>query len=212
MTTRQSTETVIDANLTLGHYWRDLWRYRGLFYFLAWRDLVVRYKQTAIGVAWSVLRPFLAMVVLTVIFGKVAKLPAGGAPYPVLVYAAMLPWQFFANTFTVGSGSLVENNRLVSKVYFPRVILPVGSMIVSGVDFLISCTILGGLMVWYGFAPDWKVVFLPLFFLLAMVASMGAETVAAVAPSNAPALKQVRTAQVKIGDLEDLEQAARRRP
>ena len=155
------------------HYWRDLWRYRELFYFLAWRDLLVRYKQTVIGVAWALLRPFLTMVVFTVVFGKIAGLPSGGVPYPILVFAGMLPWQFFSNALSESSGSLVSNANLISKVYFPRLIVPAGAVIVGFVDFLISFVIMAALMVWYGFLPGMQILTLPLWILLAFLAAIG---------------------------------------
>ena len=126
---------VIEAGRTELHYWKDLWRYRELFFFLSWRDILVRYKQTAIGVAWSVIRPLLTMIVFTVIFGKLAKFPSEGIPYPILVYAAMLPWQFFANSLSESSNSLITNANMLSKVYFPRIIMPASAVIVSLVDF-----------------------------------------------------------------------------
>jgi len=165
---------VIEAGHTERHYWKDLWRYRELFYFLAWRDLLVRYKQTVIGIAWAVLRPFLIMVVFTLIFGKLAKLPSDNAPYPILVFAALLPWQFFANAFSEAGNSLVSNANMISKVYFPRVVMPASAVIVSFVDFLISGVILVGLMFWYGFTPDWRILTLPLFTVIAFAAAMGA--------------------------------------
>ncbi|NCZ97313.1 ABC transporter permease, partial [bacterium] len=154
---------VLEPGRAERHYWRDLWRYRELFYFLAWRDLLVRYKQTAIGVAWALLRPFLTMVVFTVVFGKIAGLPSGGIPYPILVFAGMLPWQFFSNALSESSGSLVSNANLISKVYFPRMIVPAGAVIVGFVDFLISFVIMAALMVWYGFAPGIQILTLPLW-------------------------------------------------
>ena len=135
-------ELVIEAGKTGRQYWKDLWNYRELFYFLAWRDILVRYKQTVIGIAWAVLRPFLTMVVLTIVFGKLAKLPSEGAPYPILVFAALLPWQFFANALSESSNSLIGNANLISKVYFPRLVVPTSSVIVSLVDFIISGFIL----------------------------------------------------------------------
>lgn len=156
------------------HYWRDIWRYRELFYFLAWRDILVRYKQTAIGIAWSVLRPLATMLVFTIVFGKLAKLPSNGVPYPVMVFSAMLPWQFFANSLTESSNSLIDNSNLLTKVYFPRLIVPAGSVIVGLVDFLISFVILGGLMAWYHCIPDMRVLLLPLFLAMAFLASFGA--------------------------------------
>lgn len=165
---------IIESGRSLRHYWRDLLVYRELLYFLAWRDILVRYKQTVIGVAWSVIRPFLTMVVFTVVFGKIAKLPSDGVPYPILVYAAMLPWQFFANALQESSNSLINNTNLLTKVYFPRLVLPLAAVVVSLVDFLISMAILVVLMLWYQFWPDWKIITLPLFLLLALCAAMGA--------------------------------------
>lgn len=170
----EQPEIVIKPGMGAMHYWRDLWRYRELFIFLAWRDILVRYKQTTIGIAWSILRPFLTMLVFTVVFDKLAKLPSNGVPYPIMVYAAMLPWQFFANSLTESSNSLIDNSNLLTKVYFPRLIVPAGSVIVCVVDFLISAVILGGLMAWYRFVPDVKILFLPIFFAMAFMASFGA--------------------------------------
>lgn len=168
------TTLVIEAGRTEKHYWLDLWRYRELFYFLAWRDILVRYKQTVIGIAWALIRPFLTMLVFTVVFGKLAKLPSEGVPYPILVFAAMLPWQFFSNALSEASNSLVGNANLISKVYFPRLIIPASSVITSFVDFLISGAILVGLMVWYQFVPGWRVLYLPVFIGIAFAAAMGA--------------------------------------
>ncbi len=165
---------VLEAGRREKNYWKDIWNYRELFYFLAWRDILVRYKQTAIGVAWSVLRPLATMLVFSIVFGKLAKLPSNGVPYPIMVFAALLPWQFFANSLTESSNSLIDNSNLLTKVYFPRVIVPTGSIIVSMVDFLISAVILGGLMAWYSFVPDMRILFLPAFFMLAFFASFGA--------------------------------------
>lgn len=168
-------ELVIEAGRTEAQYFRDLWRYRELFYFLAWRDILVRYKQTAIGVAWALIRPFLTMVVFTVVFGRLANLPSeGGAPYPILVFAAMLPWQFFANALSECSNSLITNANLISKVYFPRLVVPTSAVIVSFVDFLISGLILLGLMAWYQEVPSWRVLLLPVFVAIAFAAAMGA--------------------------------------
>ena len=167
-------ELVIEAGRVEKQYWKDVWRYRQLFYFLAWRDLLVRYKQTVIGVAWAVLRPLLTMVVFTVVFGKLARLPSeGNAPYSILVYAAMLPWQFFSTSLTESSNSLILNANLVSKIYFPRLIVPAGSVITSFVDFVISFTILVAIMAWYQYWPDWRVLFLPLFVVVALGAAIG---------------------------------------
>src|SRR6202167_2754105 len=139
---------LIEAGGTAGQYWRDLWRYRELFYFLAWRDLLVRYKQTVVGVSWSLIRPLLTMVVLTVVFGKFGKMPSGGVPYPLLVFCGMLPWGFFSTAFTESGNSLVWNANLISKIYFPRVVIVVSSIITSFVDFLISAAFLVVLMLW----------------------------------------------------------------
>jgi len=167
-------DLIIEPGHGIRHYWCDIWRYRELFFFLAWRDILVRYKQTAIGIAWSVLRPLLTMVVFTIVFGKLAKLPSNGVPYPIMVYAAMLPWQFFANSLTECSNSLIDNSNLLTKVYFPRMVVPFSSVIVSMVDFLISCVILVGLMAWYRFIPDMRMLVLPAFFMMAFMASFGA--------------------------------------
>lgn len=164
---------VIQAGRTEKEYWRDLWRYRELFYFLAWRDILVRYKQTVIGIAWALLRPFLTMVVFSIVFGKLANLPSDGVPYPILVFAAMLPWQFFANALAECSNSVINNSQLISKVYFPRLIVPASSVIVSFVDFMISGMILLGLMAWYSFLPSWRILTLPIFVLIAFAAAMG---------------------------------------
>ena len=164
---------IIEAGRTERHYWKDIWHYRELFYFLAWRDILVRYKQTTVGVLWALLRPF-PMIVFTIVFSKLAKLPSeGNAPYPVMVFAAMLPWQFFANSLSEASNSLVGNANLISKIYFPRLIIPASSVITSFVDFLISGIILIGLMLWYQFMPGWRIITLPLFIGIAFAASMG---------------------------------------
>ncbi len=170
-----SKELVIEAGRSESQYWKDLWKYRELFYFLAWRDILVRYKQTVIGMAWALIRPFLTMVVFTFVFSVLAKLPSeGNAPYPILVFAALLPWQFFSGALTECSNSLVNNANLLSKVYFPRLIVPTSAVIVSFVDFMISGIILLGLMAYYNFIPDWRILTLPLFILIAFAASIGA--------------------------------------
>lgn len=167
-------EFIIEAGRTERHYWRELWRYRELFAVLAWRDISVRYKQTAIGVGWAVIRPLLTMVVFTIIFGKIAKLPSdGAAPYAILVFAGMLPWIFFSSALTEASNSLIANSNLIGKVYFPRMIVPTAAVVVAFVDFIVSFSVLVALLVWYGFAPSWHIVFLPGFVALAFLASLG---------------------------------------
>lgn len=173
MRTPSETTIVLEAGRTERHYWRDLWRYRELFFFLAWRDILVRYKQTVIGIAWALGRPFLTMLVFTLVFSKLAKLPSEDAPYPILVFAAILPWQFFASSFTGAGDSLISNAGMISKVYFPRLVIPASAVIVSFIDFLFSSVILIGLMIWYGFAPSARIVTLPLFILVAFAAAMG---------------------------------------
>jgi lipopolysaccharide transport system permease protein len=165
---------IIEAGRADRHYWRDLWRYRELFLFLSWRDILVRYKQTALGLAWSLLRPFFTMVVFTLVFNKLAKLPSDGVPYPILVFAALLPWQFFSNAFVGAGDSVVNDSGMISKVYFPRLIIPASAVIVSFVDFLISVGIMVGLMFWYGFSPNMRMFTLPLFTFIAFAAAMGA--------------------------------------
>ena len=167
-------EIIIEAGRAEKNYWKDLWRFRELFYILAWRDIKVRYKQTIIGAAWGIIRPLLTMIIFTVVFSKVAKLPSeGNVPYAIMVYAAMLPWQFFANALSESSGSLVGNANLITKVYFPRLIIPASSVIVSLIDFAISFIILVGLCLWYQYIPSWHIVFLPLFILLVFFVAFG---------------------------------------
>jgi lipopolysaccharide transport system permease protein len=165
----------IEAGRTEKNYWQDLWRYRELFYILAWRDIKVRYKQTALGAAWSILRPLLATGVFTLVFGRIAGLPgAGNAPYALLVYAAMLPWQFFANALSESSNSLIGNANLITKVYFPRLIIPAGAVITALVDFALALLILPGLLLFYQFSPSWRLVFLPIFTVLVCFTALGA--------------------------------------
>ena len=165
---------VIEHGRAERHYWRDLWRYRELFRVLAWRDISVRYKQTVIGAAWALIRPFLTMVVFTVIFGKLAGLPSdGAAPYALMVFTGLLPWSFFATALTDASNSLIGNANLISKVYFPRLIVPIAAVTVAFVDFLISFAILVGLMVWYAFVPGWHILLLPIFTAVAFITSFG---------------------------------------
>lgn len=169
-----SRTLIIEPGLAEKHYWRDLWRYRELFFVLAWRDVAVRYKQTVIGLAWALIQPLATMLVFTIIFGKVAKLPSEGAePYALMVYAGLLPWQLFATSLTGASNSLIGNANLISKVYFPRLIVPTSAVVVAFVDFLVSFAILACLMIWYQFLPGWQILTLPFFILMAFLASLG---------------------------------------
>lgn len=164
----------IEAGRAEKHYWTDLWQYRELFYILSWRDITVRYKQTVIGVLWAILRPLLTMIIFTIIFSKLAKLPSdGNAPYAIMVFAAMLPWQFFSSSIADASNSLIGNTQLITKVYFPRIIIPISSVVTSFIDFLVSFVILVFLMVYYHFIPSWHIIFLPIFLLIAFLASAG---------------------------------------
>ena len=165
---------VIEAGRRERNYWLDLWRYRELFRVLAWRDLSVRYKQTVIGLLWALIRPVLSMLVLTIIFGRIARLPSDGtAPYPLMVLAGILPWTFFSTGLSEASNSLINNANLISKVYFPRLIVPTATVVVALVDFLISFSILVQLMAWYQFIPGWQILVLPVFVLLAFFANIG---------------------------------------
>jgi len=171
--TRETSEIVIAADRDDRHYWLDLWRFRELFYFLAWRDVLVRYKQTLIGIAWSLLRPILTMVIFTLVFSKLAKLPSGGAPYPLLVFSAMLPWHFFGSAILDAGGSLIGGSNLLSKVYFPRLIVPASAMVAALLDFAISLVVLVALMLWYRHYPGIAVLALPLFLLLVVTVAFG---------------------------------------
>ncbi|MES2597856.1 MAG: ABC transporter permease [Verrucomicrobiota bacterium] len=167
------SKLVIEAGRASRQYWADLWRYRELFGFLAWRDILVRYKQTVIGVAWAVLRPLLTILIGAGVFGTLARLPSDGVPYAIMVCAGTLPWYFFSSALTESAGSLVGNANLISKIYFPRMILPASAVVVAFVDFAISLVILVGLMVWYQVMPTWRLLALPLFTALAFVTAMG---------------------------------------
>jgi lipopolysaccharide transport system permease protein len=164
---------VIEAGRAGHHYWLDIWRYRDLFFFLVWRDILVRYKQTVIGIAWVVIRPIMTMLVFTLVFGKLAKLPSDGVPYSLMVFSGMLPWFFFSSALSESSNSMVANSNLLSKVYFPRIIVPTSAIIVCLVDFLLSFLVLVPFMFYYGLFPDWKIVTIPFFLLLAVMASLG---------------------------------------
>lgn len=165
---------VIEAGKADRHYWRDVWHFRELFYFLSWRDILVRYKQTVIGVLWAIIRPVLTAVVFAFVFGKLAKLPSAGVPYIILVFAGMLPWQFFAAALTEASNSLIGNANMISKIYFPRIIVPGAAMIVALIDFLISLGILAILMAGYQILPTWRLLFIPAFITVAFFAAFGA--------------------------------------
>jgi lipopolysaccharide transport system permease protein len=168
-------ELLLKRGHTEKNYWRDLWRYRELFYFLAWRDILVRYKQTVIGIAWAVIQPFLTTVVFTVVFNRIADLKAPDhIPYFLVVMAAQLPWQFFSSSLGASSTSLIGNANLISKIYFPRLIIPAGSVITSFIDFLITVGLVALTMVWFRFLPDWRLLTLPLFVALAFGAAFGA--------------------------------------
>jgi len=167
-------DLTLEAGRAEKHYWLDLWRYRELFIILALRDISVRYKQTAIGVAWAIIQPFLTMIIMTVIFSSVAGLHSdGSAPYAIMVFAAMLPWNFFSSALTTASQSMVGNANLISKVYFPRLIVPASAVVTSFADFLISFLVLIAMMIWYGFAPSWNILTLPLFIFVAFLAALG---------------------------------------
>lgn len=155
------------------HYWRELWRFRELLAALALRDLSVRYKQTAIGVLWAFLRPILTVAVFTVIFGKLANLPSDGAPYALMVFVGMLPWTFFATGLAEAGNSLIASSNLISKVYFPRMIVPCATLAVAFADFSINLAILAIMMLWYGVSPGVQFVFLPFFVVLGWIATLG---------------------------------------
>lgn len=165
---------IISPSSENANYWKDLWNYRGLFYFLAWKDILVRYKQTVIGIAWSVLRPLLTIFAMAFIGWLFDSSVPEGIPRLLLVSAAALPWQFFSSSFSEASNSLIVNSNLLTKIYFPRLIVPASTIIVCLIDFFISLIVLAGIMVWYQFVPDIKILLLPLFLLLALIVSMGA--------------------------------------
>jgi lipopolysaccharide transport system permease protein len=169
-----TTELLIEPGRAERNYWKDIWRFRELFYFLAWRDILVRYKQTVMGVAWSIVRPLASMIIFTVLFGRIAKLHSVGAvPYALLVMSGMLPWNFFANAMSESSNSLVSNANLISKIYFPRLIIPASSVITSFVDFSITLVFTGFMMAYFRFAPDWHLLALPFFIALAFASAFG---------------------------------------
>lgn len=164
----------IEAGRAEKNYWKDLWRYRELFYILSWRDIKVRYKQTVVGAAWSIIRPVLTTVIFTILFSRIADMKnPGPAPYALMVFAGMLPWQFFSNALSESSSSLIGNANLITKVYFPRMIIPASSVITSLVDLGISFIIMLAMFLWYGYIPSWHIIFLPLFVILAFTCAFG---------------------------------------
>jgi len=167
--------TLLENGRAAKDYWRDFWRHRELLMFMIWRDIIVRYKQTVVGASWVLIRPFLTMVVFTFVFGKIANLASASAdvPYALVVFTGLLPWLFFANALSECSNSLVGNSNLISKIYFPRLIVPVGSIAVSVFDFLITFVLLFLLMAWHRFVPSWHIVFMPIFVFLAVAVSFG---------------------------------------
>lgn len=164
---------IIDAKSVKSQYWRDIWAYRDLLYFLSWRDILVRYKQTVIGLSWAVIRPLLTMVVFTVIFGRIAQMPSNNLPYPLLVFAAMLPWYFFSSAFAEIGNSLIANSNMISKVYFPRILVPLSTIAVCFLDLLISFVLMLLLMAWYGVWPSARLLTLPVLILIAALAALG---------------------------------------
>ena len=171
---KKEWDLIIEPGRSEKNYWKDLWRYRELFYILSWRDIKVRYKQTVIGGAWSIIRPLLTTIIFTVVFSRIAKLNNPSlAPYSLMVFAGMLPWQFFSNALSESSNSLIGNANLITKVYFPRMIIPASSVITSMVDLGISFIIMIGMFIWFQFLPSWHIIFLPLFIILAFLCSFG---------------------------------------
>jgi lipopolysaccharide transport system permease protein len=173
MVTSEPSELVLEAGRASRHYWHDVWRYRELLGFLAWRDIKVRYKQTVLGVLWALIQPAVTLAVFSFIFGRLAGMPSGNVPYPLLVLAGLLPWQLFSAAFSNASGSLVANTHLISKVYFPRLIVPLSSIAVALIDFGVVLVLLTTLCLWWQFVPDWRIVALPLFIALTLVAALG---------------------------------------
>lgn len=169
-----TSELILEPGRVESNYWRDLWRYRELFQVLAWRDISVRYRQTAVGVAWALLRPLLTMLIFTVVFGRIAKLPSdGAAPYALMVFAGMLPWTFFSTALSEAGSSLVSNSNLISKVYFPRLVIPTATIVVALIDLAICFGLFAAMMAWYQFAPTWRIALLPAFVAIAFLAALG---------------------------------------
>lgn len=167
-------DLIIESNKSIAHYWKDAWKFRGLLYFLSWRDIIVRYKQTAVGISWSVLKPLITVTIFTLVFGYIAKLPDNGVPYPLLVFSALIPWQFFISSFSDAGNSLLANSGMINKVYFPRILLPASSVLVNLIDFLIALVMLIGLMIYFNYLPGIKMLLLPFFILLALTGAYGA--------------------------------------
>ena len=171
---QQSSPLIIQAGKQNSRYFADLWRFRELFFFLTWKDILVRYKQTVVGVLWSVLRPLLTMLTFTLVFGKFGKMPTEGtAPYALMVFAALLPWQLFSNAIGESSNSLIANADIISKIYFPRIILPISSIMTAVVDFAIAFALYLFLMLWYHVVPGWQILLIPFFTLLALLTAVG---------------------------------------
>ncbi len=166
-------EIILEAGRANRNYWQDLWRFRELLGFLAWRDIKVRYKQTTLGVLWALIQPAVTLTVFTFIFGKLAGMPSGNAPYPLLVLCGLLPWQLFSAAFSNASGSLVANTHLISKVYFPRLIVPLSSVAVALIDFAVVLVLLAVMCLWWQFTPDWRIIVLPLFIVLTLLTAIG---------------------------------------
>lgn len=172
--TEEPAPLILEAGRADRQYWHDVWRYRELFLILAWRDVSVRYKQTILGVAWAFMRPFLTMVVFTVVFGQLAKLPTGGpVPYAVMVFAGLLPWTLFSSILSDASQSVLSNANVINKVFFPRLLVPMATVMVALIDFLVSLIVLVGLMIWYGVVPGWQILLLPVFVALTLAAAIG---------------------------------------
>ncbi|MCU4181248.1 ABC transporter permease [Bosea sp. BH3] len=191
--------TVISAERQDGTYWRDIWRERELFYFLAWRDLLVRYKQTIIGVAWTVLRPLASILVYTFVFGILAQLPSEGVPYTLVVLTGLLPWQLFSLVLIVSSDSLLANAHLVQKIYFPRLVIPLSSVVVCVVDHLIAFLLVFGLMLWFGLWPKPQFLLLPFVTLLAVACALGLGLIAAALNTRYRDLRQLIPIVLQVG-------------
>lgn len=170
----EAGELVLEAGRADAHYWRDLWRYRELLGFLAWRDIKVRYKQAVLGAGWALIQPIVTTAIFTFVFGRLANMPAGGVPYPLLVLSGLLPWQLFSNSLSGASNSLVGNSHLISKVYFPRMVVPISSLAVALIDFAIVLGLFAASSLWFGVVPDWRWLVLPLPVVLALLLALGA--------------------------------------